>query len=205
MMVVIVKGSDEKGSRMVSDAKARMIEGAARLLAEKGLQETSFSEVVALTGAPRGSIYHHFPGGKASLVAQALDFQRSRSLAVIESARGRTAVEVASTFLEAWRRLLLASHFTIGCSAVAVAVAADSDDLLQRSGAVFRGWADLLAELLTLGGVPADAAPGAAALLVAGSEGGVILSRAQSSIEPFEAVAGQLVAHVEALSRPAAD
>ncbi|CAM5385803.1 TetR/AcrR family transcriptional regulator [Leifsonia shinshuensis] len=190
---------------MVSDAKARMIEGAARLLAEKGLQETSFSEVVALTGAPRGSIYHHFPGGKASLVAQALDFQRTRSLAVIESARGRTAVEVASTFLEAWRRLLLASRFTIGCSAVAVAVAADSDDLLQRSGAVFRGWADLLAELLALGGVPADAAPAAAALLVAGSEGGVILSRAQSSIEPFEAVAGQLIAHVEALSRPAAD
>ncbi len=56
---------------MVSDAKSRMIEGAARLLAEKGLQETSFSEVLALTGAPRGSIYHHFPDGKASLVAQA--------------------------------------------------------------------------------------------------------------------------------------
>ena len=189
---------------MTSDAKARMIEGAARLLAEKGLQETSFSEVLALTGAPRGSIYHHFPGGKASLVAQALDLQRTRSLAVIESARGRPAAEVAATFLDAWRRLLLASRFQIGCSAVAVAVAADSDDLLERSGAVFRDWADLLAELLALGGVPADAAPGTAALLVAGSEGAVILSRAQASIDPFEAVAGQLVAHVAGVSGAAA-
>ncbi|MEY9851852.1 TetR/AcrR family transcriptional repressor of lmrAB and yxaGH operons [Leifsonia sp. EB41] len=190
---------------MVSDAKARMIEGAARLLAEKGLQETSFSEVLALTGAPRGSIYHHFPGGKASLVAQALDLQRTRSMAVIESARGRSAEEVAGTFLDAWRQLLLVAHFRIGCSAVAVAVAADADDLLQRSGEVFRDWAGLLAELLALGGVPADAAPGAAALLVAGSEGGVILSRAQSSIEPFEAVAGQLIAYVRGLSEPGGD
>jgi TetR/AcrR family transcriptional repressor of lmrAB and yxaGH operons len=189
---------------MASDAKARMIEGAARLLAEKGLQETSFSEVLALTGAPRGSIYHHFPGGKASLVAQALDLQRTKSIAVIESARGRSAVEVAATFLNAWRQLLLVSHFQIGCSAVAVAVAADSDDLLERSGAVFRDWTSRLGELLALGGVPAEAADGAAALLVAGSEGGVILSRAQSSIDPFEAVAAQLLAHVRALSEPVA-
>ena len=45
-----------------------MIVGAARLLAERGLQETSFSEVLQRTGAPRGSIYHHFPEGKDQLV-----------------------------------------------------------------------------------------------------------------------------------------
>ncbi len=162
---------------MVSDAKSRMIEGAARLLAEKGLQETSFSEVLALTGAPRGSIYHHFPDGKASL-----------------------AVDVASTFIGAWRSLLIVSHFRIGCSAVAVTVAADSDDLLQRAGDVFRGWAELLAELLTLGGIDAAAAPATATLLIAASEGGVILSRAQASIDPFDAVAEQLLAQVRALT-----
>ena len=185
---------------MVSDAKARMIEGAARLLAEKGLQETSFSEVVALTGAPRGSIYHHFPEGKASLVAQALELQGEKSNALIESARGKPAVDVASTFIGGWRSLLIVSQFRIGCSAVAVTVAADSDDLLRRAGDVFRGWAELLAELLTLGGVDPAAAPGAATLLIAGSEGGVILSRAQASIEPFDSVAEQLLGHIRALS-----
>ncbi len=183
---------------MVSDAKSRMIEGAARLLAEKGLQETSFSEVLALTGAPRGSIYHHFPDGKASLVAQALAHQGATSNALIESARG--AVDVASTFIGAWRSLLIVSHFRIGCSAVAVTVAADSDDLLQRAGDVFRGWAELLAELLTLGGIDAAAAPATATLLIAASEGGVILSRAQASIDPFDAVAEQLLAQVRALT-----
>ncbi len=188
---------------MVSDAKSRMIEGAARLLAEKGLQETSFSEVLALTGAPRGSIYHHFPDGKTSLVAQALAHQGATSNALIESARGKPAANVASTFIGAWRSLLIVSHFRIGCSAVAVTVAADSDDLLQRAGDVFRGWAELLAELLTLGGIDADAAPATATLLIAASEGGVILSRAQASIDPFDAVAEQLLAQVRALSAAA--
>jgi len=41
-----------------------MVAGAARLLAEKGMEGTSFAEVLAATGAPRGSTYHHFPGGK---------------------------------------------------------------------------------------------------------------------------------------------
>ncbi len=92
------------------------------------------------------------------------------------------------------------SHFRIGCSAVAVTVAADSDDLLQRAGDVFRGWAELLAELLTLGGIDAAAAPATATLLIAASEGGVILSRAQASIDPFDAVAEQLLAQVRALT-----
>lgn len=46
------------------DVRARMVAGAARLLAEKGMEGTSFAEVLAATGAPRGSTYHHFPGGK---------------------------------------------------------------------------------------------------------------------------------------------
>ena len=35
---------------MASDTRKRMVIGAARLLAERGLQETSFSEVLELTG-----------------------------------------------------------------------------------------------------------------------------------------------------------
>ena len=49
---------------MAKEVRSRMVEGAVRLLARQGLQATSFSEVLELTGAPRGSVYHHFPGGK---------------------------------------------------------------------------------------------------------------------------------------------
>ncbi len=69
---------------MAADTRDRMIAGAARLLAERGLQETSFSEVLELTGAPRGSIYHHFPDGKDQLIASAIDLAGSNAMAAID-------------------------------------------------------------------------------------------------------------------------
>ena len=75
---------------MASDARSRMIAGAARLLAERGLQATSFSTVLAATGAPRGSIYHHFPGGKDELVTAALDATERHAVALLRRFRPGT-------------------------------------------------------------------------------------------------------------------
>jgi len=57
---------------MARDTRQKMIERAAILLAQKGLQGASFSEVLEASGAPRGSLYHHFPGGKDELVLAAV-------------------------------------------------------------------------------------------------------------------------------------
>src|SRR5918995_78876 len=53
-------------------ARDRMIESAAVLFRERGVHGTSFSDVLEHSGAPRGSIYHHFPGGKTELAAEAV-------------------------------------------------------------------------------------------------------------------------------------
>lgn len=177
---------------MASDVKQRMAAGAAQLLAQHGLQATSFSEVLDLTGAPRGSVYHHFPEGKNQLVAAALDVAGERALALLESWRGRDAKDVAAGFISVWREILTRSDFRAGCAVVAVTVATDSEDLLERAAAIFRAWRATLTDLLEAGGHP-DAA-GYAALLVAGCEGAVIMSRAEQSMEPFEKVAAQLLA-----------
>ncbi|WP_382307984.1 TetR/AcrR family transcriptional regulator [Herbiconiux sp. UC225_62] len=187
---------------MVSEARTRMIEGATRLLAERGLQETSFSEVLALTGAPRGSIYHHFPDGKDQLVGEAVQLAGERAIAMLESKRGSSAAEVAEFFLEMWRTLLTRTDFRVGCSVVAVTVATDSAELTDATAAVFRGWRARLAELLEEGGVPADQAGRLAATVIAGSEGAVVLSRAERSIEAFDLVAAQLVEDVRRASGP---
>ncbi|MDT7695716.1 MAG: TetR/AcrR family transcriptional regulator, lmrAB and yxaGH operons repressor, partial [Pseudonocardiales bacterium] len=50
-----------------SDSKARMITAARRLFRERGYLGTAFSDVLAESGAPRGSVYFHFPGGKEEL------------------------------------------------------------------------------------------------------------------------------------------
>ena len=72
-------------------------------------------------------------------------------------------------------------------------------DLLAHASAVFRAWRSHLAALLRQGGVDDAAAQRFAALLVASSEGAVVLSRAEQSLEPFELVAEQLIAQAAAL------
>jgi AcrR family transcriptional regulator len=183
-----------------------MAGGAAQLLAQYGLQGTSFTEVLALTGAPRGSIYHHFPNGKAELVEAALDLVGRRTAAALEVTRGASAVVVTERFLALWRQLLERSATTAGCAVLAVAVAADSPELLDHAAEVFRSWQRHLAGLLVGGGIGRKDASRFATVLIASSEGAVVLSRAERSSKPFEVVAGHLVEEarrlLEASGRP---
>lgn len=178
---------------MASETRSRMVEGAARLLAMQGLEGTSFSEVLELTGAPRGSVYHHFPEGKDQLIAAAIDLAGSRALAAVDEWAGRTPVQVTEAFLELWRSVLVRSKLRAGCAVLAVTVATDSPDLLAAAADVFRSWRTRLAALFETGGLDPAAAARFAATLVAASEGAVVLSRAEQSMEPFELVAENLV------------
>ena len=54
-----------------TDARDRMIASTTALIRERGVEATALSDVLEHSGAPRGSIYHHFPGGKAQLVEEA--------------------------------------------------------------------------------------------------------------------------------------
>lgn len=185
----------------MATTRQRMIERTAVLLAKKGLQGTSFSEVLEASGAPRGSLYHHFPGGKNELVLEALALAGARAIGVLDGLRGKPATEVAEGFFALWRWVLSASDFGAGCAVVAVTVAAEEPALLARAAEVFRAWRSELGALLETGGVPAAQAPGLAAMLIAASEGAVILARAERSFEPFDLVAAGMLAQVAAAMR----
>jgi TetR/AcrR family transcriptional repressor of lmrAB and yxaGH operons len=185
---------------VAGDVRDRMIDGAIRLLAQQGLQATSFSEVLELTGAPRGSVYHHFPDGKDQLVGAAVDRAGARALHALDGKAGISAEELTAVFLGLWRELLVRSQFGAGCAVLAVTVATDSRELLQHAGAVFRSWRGQLAELFEQGGLSAKEAAQFAATLVAASEGAVVLSRAEQSLEPFDLVADQLLEQVRKVS-----
>jgi AcrR family transcriptional regulator len=178
---------------MANDSKEQMIEGTIRLLATKGLQATSFSEVLALTGAPRGSIYHHFPKGKNELIAAALEVSSERTLQLLETQRGKPARAITEFFLDLWRKLLVHSQFQAGCSILAVTVAADSEELRLQTASIFDAWQKKLTELYLETGMISDLASDFAFELISASEGAVVMSRAQQSLIPFETVAKRLL------------
>jgi TetR/AcrR family transcriptional regulator, lmrAB and yxaGH operons repressor len=186
---------------MGSDVRQRMIDSAIVMLATRGLQGASFSELLEHSGAPRGSVYHHFPGGKAELVGAAIEHASARALTVVEKEAGAPARKVTATFLQVWRNVLTASKLEAGCSVLAVAVAAETPALRERAGTVFRAWRIRLAELLHRGGLTPARASRFAATLISASEGAVAVSRAEKSLEPFELTAAMLLEEVERLQR----
>ena len=175
---------------MASDVRQRMIEHAAVLLAKKG-PGASFNEVLQASGAPRGSLYHHFPGGKAELVLAAMDAAGRRAEALLGPMRGQPADKAAEAFIALWRAVLTRSGFEAGCAVLAVTVTSDSPELRDHAGRIFRTWRALLASILNEGGVPPERADGLAATLIAACEGAVALSRAEGSLAPFELTAAE--------------
>ena len=59
--------------RVVSP-RERMVISTALLIRERGAHSTAISDVLEHSGAPRGSAYHYFPGGRTQLLCEAVDY-----------------------------------------------------------------------------------------------------------------------------------
>jgi AcrR family transcriptional regulator len=169
-----------------------MVDGAVRLLATQGVEGTSFKKVLGVANASRGSVYHHFPGGKSELLHAALDQASGRALEAMEATRGQSALEVLEQFLALWQALLDYSQLRAGCAVVSVTVTGPEDDILEHVGDIFRAWTEQLAELFVAGGMAEGAAHTIATVTIAATEGAVVLSRAEHSRTPFDDVADTL-------------
>ena len=183
---------------MSRNLRQHIIERTVVLLARKGLQGTSFSQILEDSGAPRGSLYYYFPGGKDELVLEAIDLAGQNAMAVLEKLAGRPADQVAVGFIELWRTILTRSELGAGCAVAAVTVAAEAPELRSRAGDVFRRWRERLGELLEEGGLASERGVPVAVSLIAACEGAVLLSRGEHSMEPFDLVAREQIKSISA-------
>ena len=120
---------------MAGNVRQRMIAGALDLLSRRGLQSTSFAEVTQATHTPRGSIYHHFPGGKQELVLEALDANARDFVTHVEQVPRQTPEEFAATLVTHLRHYIVESNYSAGCAAAAVTVAAENEEARHCAGA----------------------------------------------------------------------
>jgi AcrR family transcriptional regulator len=176
----------------MASARERMIVSTALLIREKGARATSIDDVLAHSGAPRGSVYHHFPGGRDQLLREATDFAGGYVAARID--RAESALELLDSLIEEYGEQLVRSDYRAGCPIVAVAVEAGDpgSDLHEHAAAAFAGWQTLLAERLTAAGVAAGRADELAVMAIAAVEGALIIARARRDAGPLETVHRQL-------------
>lgn len=172
-----------------------MVDSAILLFRERGVAATSLRDVVAHSGAPRGSIYHHFPGGKAELAEAAT----RRAGDVVARLLGQLAAvddpdRAIDLVVDHWGATLVASDFAEGCPVAAAALSPDDTTAARdAAGAAFAQWEESLATALTARGVPGDRSRSLAVLVVCAVEGALLVGRAQRSETALRMVGRELV------------
>jgi AcrR family transcriptional regulator len=181
-----------------------MVISTALLIRERGAHSTAISDVLAHSGAPRGSAYHYFPGGRTQLLCEAVDFAADFTASRIAGAA--TSLDAIDRIVGGYRAQLVESDYRAGCPVVAVAVEADNPSVIERAAAAFTRWTDMVTDLLTRDGVAAERAEELAMLIMTSVEGAIVVARSTRDAKPLDLVHRQLSAIVAAeLKEPGND
>lgn len=186
----IVNRSENMAKR--DETRQRMLDSALALLRERGANGVTLDAVLAHSDAPRGSVYHHFPGGRDRLVIEAAALGGDMVADIVENAGDlRHALRA---LVEFWTELLHDSDFRAGCPIVALAV--DGPHRIPEAAELtydaFNRVTVALVRLLRASGTSQATATSLANVAVSALEGAVILCRVQRSTRPLDDVATHL-------------
>jgi AcrR family transcriptional regulator len=177
--------------------RERMVISAALLIRERGAHATAISDVLEHSGAPRGSAYHYFPGGRTQLLCEAVDYAGEHVAAIIDGADA--SLDLWDTLIDKYRRQLLDSDFRAGCPVVAVSVEAGEEHdgermapVVERAAAVFDRWTELITARFIADGIPRQRAAELSVLATSALEGAIVLARVRRDLTPLDVVHRQL-------------
>lgn len=171
-----------------------MLVSAAEVMRERGAAGVTIDEVLARSGAPRGSVYYHFPEGRNQILTEALQYAGEALTEVIDDTAGKGGMYLVRKFVDFWEELLVASDFTAGCPVVAAAIgsAEAEPQLTTVAGNIFCRWRDALAGAFISDGFDEPCAASLAITCIASLEGAVVLCRSTRTVDPLRTVADEI-------------
>lgn len=182
---------------MSAPTRERFLVAATGLFRRQGYSGTGLKQIVAEGGAPLGSLYYFFPGGKQDLALSAVAHTAARYEQLLDRVFAETADagQAALKWFNWAARALEESDFADGCpiGTVACEVASTNDALRAASAAVFDSWRSRVAAQLVSKGVAPAHARRLATFAVASLEGAIMLGRTQRSTQPLRDT-GRIVA-----------
>ena len=186
--------SAETARRPRGETRTKMLVSAVEVLRERGAAGVTIDEVLARSGAPRGSVYHHFPGGRTQILREALNFAGDEITASIDEAAGESATVLLRRFVQLWEDALTESDYTAGCPVLAAAVGSGEDEqqLTAVAADIFSRWREASKQAYVRDGFEPAEATSLADTTIAAMEGAVVLCRSVRSLEPLYDVAHQL-------------
>ena len=185
-----------------SDSRSRMIHAASQLFRQRGYHATAFSDVIQASGAPRGSIYFHFPGGKQELAREAVALAGDEIEQMVAAAAAARC-DGPGSFVRALGDMMAArlegSGYRSGCAiaTMVLELAPQSEELSSEFETVFGRWRRALARQFEIWGITPGRAPDLADLVMSVFEGGLVVSRAARHIDSFRTAIEALAELVE--------
>lgn len=178
------------------ETRTRILDAAAELFRRRGYHGTGLNQVLAASGAPRGSLYHHFPGGKQQIAVSAVGsaghaIGRGIEHLLAGSEDVGEAVAAAVAFVAADLR---DSSWERGCpvGTVAMDAALTSEPVRAACSQILGEWVSAIEGRLADTGRDADESRELALLAVSALEGALMIARAQRDTEPLDAVTRRL-------------
>ncbi len=182
--------------------RADMLRAATRLLRQGGLAAAGINQIVAESGAPKGSLYHFFPDGKTQIAREALAAYRE---AAVERYRARaegcrTPEEAVREFFKMGEEASLKNDYRMSCPAGTVTLDLDpeSEALREPCQDVFASLVDAVEEALHP--IPKAKRRDLAGLIVSTMQGAYIRARAARDVSPFREAGENLAALAKMLT-----
>ena len=177
--------------------RARIVAASAELFRRQGYNATGVKQIVAEAKAPFGSIYHHFPGGKEEIGAEAIRVSGAtyEELIPVVFDPAPDPVTGVRWFFAGAAEHLVATDFEDACpiATVALEVSSISEPMRLACAAVFESWIRAGCERLGAEQIGEAEARRLTIGMLAALEGAFVLARASRSTEPLE-IAGEMAA-----------
>jgi TetR/AcrR family transcriptional regulator, lmrAB and yxaGH operons repressor len=188
--------------RPASGARERFVAATLTLLRQGGLSAAGLNDVVALARAPKGSLYHYFPGGKTQMVTVTIEGYREWVAAQIALAlQGRASLRHrVRRLFDGVAERMAAAQFTQSCAVGAVVLDLRASDKQLRSlcKLTLANWAETAAAHLH--DLPAADRVAAGRFLVNLLEGSQLASRAAADSAPLREAALAFVTYAQGLA-----
>ena len=182
---------------MARSTRESILTAAAELMRHKGYAGVGMKDIAQASGAPIGSLYHHFRGGKVQIAREALvnaGAAYGLLIPTIVDEYTDLGAAVDGVFTQAAEDMA-ATGFANMCpvASVSAEVADTVEELRQTVQEIFDGWIDGGTAYFAARGLDGPRARDITLALISALEGGFLLARALRSTEPLLA-AGRTLA-----------
>jgi TetR/AcrR family transcriptional repressor of lmrAB and yxaGH operons len=187
---------------MPSSHRQAIVRAAVALFRKQGFAATGLAEILARSGAPKGSLYHYFPGGKAELGEAAVRHAGATVTHTLSKLRDQApgASEMILGYVDLLAGWMAKSNWRDGCpiTTTLLETAPDLAPVAAAGREAFADWAAVLAAALESEGVEPRRARRLGRFAISALEGALVQAKVERNDAALREAGDELAALIKA-------